>query len=62
MIEQEPEFICSICGKLFKGAGNNSWPVKPGKCCDKCYSDKVMPERQIQIMGMAKGEKSGRRN
>lgn len=27
---------CSICLKHYEGHGNNSYPVKEGRCCDKC--------------------------
>lgn len=41
----EEEYICCICGKKFKGYGNNPWPLKEkGRCCDEC-NDKVVEER-----------------
>lgn len=28
---------CVICGKTYKGIGNNPYPIKKqGRCCDKC--------------------------
>lgn len=36
---------CIICGKNYKGYGNNARPVKDGQCCDKCNYSKVIPER-----------------
>jgi DNA-directed RNA polymerase subunit RPC12/RpoP len=34
---QDQEHICCICGKKFKGWGNNPYPVKQeGVCCDNC--------------------------
>ena len=41
----EEEFVCCICGKKFKGYGNNPWPLKEeGRCCDGC-NEKVVEER-----------------
>lgn len=38
--------VCCICGKEFKGWGNNPWPVKEdGECCNSCNSQKVIPAR-----------------
>lgn len=25
--------------------GNNAWPIKDGRCCDKCNKEKVLPVR-----------------
>jgi len=36
---------CCICGKTFKGYGNNAEPVKQGICCDECNMMIVIPER-----------------
>ena len=39
---------CSICGKSFKGYGNNPEPVQrwfKGACCDECNMTVVMPAR-----------------
>ena len=37
---------CCICGKKFKGYGNNPYPVKKyGTCCDQCNMEVVIPER-----------------
>jgi hypothetical protein len=35
-----PEKVCSICHGTIVGFGNNS-----GRCCDRCYWEKVVPER-----------------
>ena len=44
----EEEYICCICGKKFKGFGNNPWPLKEeGKCCDEC-NEKVIEERLVK--------------
>ena len=37
---------CVICGKVFKGLGNNPDPVKSrGRCCDGCNAIHVIPLR-----------------
>ncbi len=36
---------CSICKDEIKGHGNNAQPINSGKCCDKCNTTKVIPER-----------------
>ena len=37
---------CCICGKEFKGWGNNPYPVKmEGVCCDECNLKAVIPAR-----------------
>ena len=36
---------CSICKDEIKGHGNNAQPINNGKCCYKCNSTKVIPER-----------------
>lgn len=39
---------CSICGKMFTGWGNNTWPVMTGDndtCCDECNDTVVIPAR-----------------
>ena len=46
----EKEHICCICGKRFKGYGNNPDPVKDeGVCCDECNLKVVIPTREEQI-------------
>lgn len=50
--------ICSICGKKYKGYGNNARPVKDGQCCDKCNMEKVIPMRISIFMGFKKPKKS----
>ena len=46
----EEEYICCICGKRFKGYGNNPDPVKEeGRCCDECNIKVVIPAREEQI-------------
>ncbi len=36
---------CSICGKQYKGYGNNALPVNNGRCCDSCNETIVVPRR-----------------
>ena len=44
-MSKEEEHICCICGKRFKGYGNNPDPIKKeGRCCDEC-NKKVIEER-----------------
>lgn len=38
--------VCCICGKEYKGAGNNPWPISGrGNCCDDCNRRLVIPAR-----------------
>ena len=37
--------ICSICGKPYKGYGNNAYPVNDGRCCDDCNYSAVISAR-----------------
>ena len=49
----EEEHICCICGKRFKGYGNNPEPVKKfedGVCCNECNESVVMTARIEKIM------------
>ena len=36
---------CCICGKVIKGYGNETYPVKEGRCCDACNLKWVIPSR-----------------
>ena len=39
-------YKCSICGKTFRGFGNNPEPfVHHGRCCDNCNRKYVVPFR-----------------
>ena len=43
---------CCICGKVFRGYGNNPFPVVKAdgaECCDECNLEKVIPARIIAI-------------
>jgi len=37
---------CAICGKVYYGFGNIAEPVAPGRCCDRCHAEQVLPERR----------------
>ena len=37
--------FCSICGKEYKGYGNNAQPINNGRCCDQCNTVIVIPRR-----------------
>lgn len=49
------EKICCICKKdysVFKGVGNNAFPIKNGECCDECNYKLVFPKRiELIIQG-----------
>ena len=46
----EKKTTCCICGKPFKGYGNNPWPIaEKGVCCDKCNLTQVIPARLQQM-------------
>ena len=48
---KEEEQVCCICGKKFKGYGNNPEPVKSeGRCCNKCNDTIVIKARIEKIM------------
>ena len=52
------EFRCCICGRTFKGYGNNPWPVdnrEDARCCDECNAREVLPARILQIMEKRNG-------
>lgn len=36
---------CCLCGKEFKGYGNNAEPVMIGCCCNECNTSIVIPTR-----------------
>lgn len=44
-IIMDDSHVCSICGKKYKGYGNNAQPVNSGICCDVCNSEIVIPRR-----------------
>ena len=47
-VESEEEVkICPLCGKPYKGCGNNPYPLNVGKVCDKCNLNVIIPMRII---------------
>ena len=40
---------CSICGKSYKGYGNNAFPIDWGRCCNECNDKFVIPLRILMI-------------
>ena len=40
---------CPICHKRYEGPGHDALPVWPGRCCDRCNRDYVIPMR-IKLM------------
>ena len=47
-MKKKPTHNCCICGRIFKGHGNNPWPIKEtGVCCDMC-NKKVIDARIVQ--------------
>ena len=46
----ENVFVCPICGRTFKGFGNNPYPVADGTCCDECNQTVVMMRRKLRFM------------
>lgn len=47
MKEVKEEHTCSLCGKKFKGYGNNPEPLATNeeRCCDDCNIKYVVPAR-----------------
>lgn len=37
--------LCVICEYPYFGYGHNALPVAEGRCCDTCYSTKVIPAK-----------------
>ena len=43
------KYTCVICGKEFKGYGNNVAPIKKaGVCCNRCNIKYVIPMRIVK--------------
>jgi hypothetical protein len=36
---------CAICGRTYYGYGHVAEPVAPGRCCDACHAQHVVPRR-----------------
>ena len=50
-------FTCPICGKTFRGFGNNPKPVAEGRCCNDCNS--VVIQMRMMMHNMAAYIKRG---
>ena len=49
MEKQKQEKVCCICGKKFKGYGNNPDPLrKEGVCCDECNKEVIEARAQAK--------------
>ena len=51
---------CAICGKVYYGFGHVAEPVAPGRCCDACHAQHVMP-RRIRLVVDTRAEQNERR-
>ena len=47
--------ICSICGGLYQGYGNNANPITVGRCCDNC-NKQVLAVRIAKALGWKRGD------
>lgn len=59
------EFIhCSLCGAIVKDSeSHNAEPVCSGRCCSKCNTERVLPERfAAMLIGERKTEPSSAKN
>ena len=45
---------CCLCGKEYNHFGNNTLPIKDGRCCDECDLRFVVPIRIIEHTGQFK--------
>ena len=44
----EKEKTCCLCGKKFRGFGNNPYPLRTrGRCCDEC-NEQVIIARLVE--------------
>jgi hypothetical protein len=53
------EFIhCALCGGIVKESeSHNAEPLCEGRCCSKCNTERVLPERLKDIFGIDVSEK-----
>lgn len=49
LIDFEKVSICSICGRIYTGWGNNACPVNEGRCCNICNDSVVIPHRIFYV-------------
>lgn len=43
-------FVCPICGRTFKGFGNNPYPIAEGRCCNECNGTVIMMRLMLSSM------------
>ena len=48
---------CPICRRRYDGPGYDALPVWPGRCCDKCNRDYVIPARMMLLRQQMEEEK-----
>lgn len=53
----EVKHKCPICHRTYTGYGHNALPVWPGRCCDKCNRDYVIPARMAMLVEQEKDKK-----
>ena len=51
---------CAICGRTYYGYGHIAEPVAPGRCCDACHAQHVVP-RRIRLVVDTRAEQRERR-
>lgn len=59
LIDFEKVSICSICGHIYTGWGNNAQPINEGRCCDICNNVVVIPHRIFHLKGLNYEKKKG---
>ena len=53
---QLPKHKCPLCGKTFRGYGNNPRPLDiKGKVCDECNVNVIIPLRMMEIFSRKRG-------
>ena len=45
-----PVQACAICNGAIVGFGNDAQPINDGHCCDRCHTERVIPERARRIL------------
>ena len=52
---------CPICRRRYEGPGHDALPVWPGRCCDRCNREFVIPMRLHLLQQQMEEEKGGER-
>ena len=53
---QLPKHKCPLCGKTFRGYGNDPRPLDiKGKVCDECNVNNIIPLRMMEIFSRKRG-------